>query len=166
MPDPQKILATIRRATTLFRATPGRRGSVVHLDERAGDVLVVGDLHGHIHTFAAGLKLAALEKKGAMLESLLREAIAARGLDGRLTIARLGSLLTLFFAGGPIPNFTSAKRSDTKRYAAFFHGMRERGVFLPPAQYEAWFVSTAHDDDAIRRTARAAGESLSVAFAN
>ena len=156
-------------------AQPGRDEQLDKMAP-AGPVYQAGTLSGNPLATSAGLAMlgeierrspyAALEKKGAMLESLLREAIAARGLDGRLTIARLGSLLTLFFAGGPIPNFTSAKRSDTKRYAAFFHGMRERGVFLPPAQYEAWFVSTAHDDDAIRRTARAAVESLSVAFAN
>ncbi|MBX6314731.1 MAG: serine/threonine protein phosphatase [Isosphaeraceae bacterium] len=61
MPDPQKILATIQRATDLFRRTPGRSGAVVSLDS-AADVLVVGDLHGHIHTFAQVLKLAALDK--------------------------------------------------------------------------------------------------------
>ena len=140
----------------------------------AGPVYQAGTLSGNPLATSAGLAMlgeierrppyASLEKKGALLESLLREAIASRGLDDRLTTVRLGSLLTLFFTGGPITDFASAKRSDTKRYAAFFHGMRERGVFLPPAQYEAWFLSTAHEEDAIRRTARAAGESLAKAF--
>ena len=141
----------------------------------AGPVYQAGTLSGNPLATSAGLAMlgeierrppyAELEKKGARLESLLREAVASIGAGDRLTIARLGSLLTLFFAGGPIADFTAAKRSDTKRYATFFHGMRERGVFLPPAQFEAWFVSTAHDETAIRRTARAAGESLSKAFA-
>jgi len=61
-------------------------------------------------------------------------------------------------------DFASVKRSDTKRYARFFHAMRERGVWLPPAQFEAWFLSTAHTDGDLRRTARAAGESLAEAF--
>lgn len=61
MPDPQKLLSIVRRATTLFRATPGRVGSIVGLD-LAADVLVVGDLHGHLHTFKAALALAALDK--------------------------------------------------------------------------------------------------------
>ena len=140
----------------------------------AGPVYQAGTLSGNPLATSAGLAMLAeierrppyadLEAKGARLESLLREALVSRGLDGRLTISRLGSLLTLFFAKGPIGDFGAAKRSDTKRYAAFFHGMRERGVFLPPAQFEAWFVSTAHDEGAIRRTARAAGESLSKAF--
>lgn len=60
MPDPQKILNTVRHATELFHTTPGRRGGVVYLDGSAADVMVVGDLHGHIHTFASALKLAAL----------------------------------------------------------------------------------------------------------
>ncbi len=59
MPDPQKILATVRRATGLFRNTAGRTGSLLHLDS-AEDVLVVGDLHGHLHTFAAAMKMADL----------------------------------------------------------------------------------------------------------
>lgn len=60
MPDPQKVLATLQRAENLFRNTPGRRGSVVHLDN-AEEVMVVGDLHGHIGTFSQVLKLAKLE---------------------------------------------------------------------------------------------------------
>lgn len=60
MPDPQKLLPLIRKAATLFRATPGRVGSVVHLDS-AEDVLVVGDLHGHVHVCAQAIKLAALD---------------------------------------------------------------------------------------------------------
>jgi hypothetical protein len=63
MPDPRKILATIRRASGLMRSTPGRIGSMVRLDERAEDVLVAGDLHGHVHVFASLLKLAALDSR-------------------------------------------------------------------------------------------------------
>jgi glutamate-1-semialdehyde 2,1-aminomutase len=108
---------------------------------------------------------AALEKKGALLASLLSAEIDRRGLAGRVCLTRAGSLLTLFFAAGPMRNFADVKRSDVKRYAAFFHAMRERGVFLPPAQFEAWFLSTVHTDAEIRRAARAAGESLALAFA-
>ncbi|MDB5348995.1 MAG: hypothetical protein JWN86_242 [Planctomycetota bacterium] len=62
MPDPQKILATIRRATDLSRATPGRVGAVVHLGGEVEDVVVMGDLHGHIHNFAGLMTVAALGK--------------------------------------------------------------------------------------------------------
>jgi len=78
---------------------------------------------------------------------------------------RIGSLSTLFFAGGPLTDFASVTRCDTAAYARFFHAMRRRGVFLPPAQFEAWFVSTAHSDQDLRRTARSVGESLAEAFA-
>jgi len=106
-----------------------------------------------------------LEERGALLESLLSAEIERRGYAGKVTLTRLGSLLTLFFTAGPISDFAGAKRSDTRRYAAFFHAMRERGVFLPPAQFEAWFLSTAHGDADLRRTARMAGESLAATFA-
>ena len=141
----------------------------------AGPVYQAGTLSGNPLAMEAGLAMlseiarrppyAALEKKGARLEALLTERIASLGLADRVTLVRKGSLLTLFFAGGPLDDFASVKRADTKRYASFFHAMRERGVFLPPAQFEAWFVSTAHEDADLRRAARAAGESLAIAFA-
>jgi glutamate-1-semialdehyde 2,1-aminomutase len=63
-----------------------------------------------------------------------------------------------------VTDFASAKRSDTARYATFFHAMLGRGVFLPPAQFEAWFVSTAHSDSDIARTVRAVRASLAEAL--
>lgn len=140
----------------------------------SGPVYQAGTLSGNPLATSAGLAMLAeierrppyaeLEKVGAVLESLLVEAIIARGLADRLTVARVGSLLTLFFARGPLLDFASIRHCDTKRYAAFFHAMRERGVFLPPAQFEAWFLSAAHDADAIRKAAKAAEAALDVAF--
>jgi glutamate-1-semialdehyde 2,1-aminomutase len=155
----------------------GAYGGARGLMERmapAGPVYQAGTLSGNPLAMSAGLAMLAeiehrppyreLEARGALLESLLRAEIERRGLTDRLCLTRLGSLLTLFFGPGPMADFASAKRADTKRYAAFFHAMRERGIFLPPAQFEAWFLSTAHDEAEIRRTTRAAGESLGVAF--
>jgi glutamate-1-semialdehyde 2,1-aminomutase len=140
----------------------------------SGPVYQAGTLSGNPLAVSAGLAMldeirrrppyAGLEEKAALLESLLRSEIDARGLSGKLCVTRLGSLLTLFFTPGPAVDFASVRGADTKRYAAFFHAMRERGVFLPPAQFEAWFVSAAHGEPEIRRTARAAGESLGLAF--
>ena len=153
----------------------GGRRDLMEQMAPVGPVYQAGTLSGNPLAMSAGIAMldeiarrppyAALEKKGALLEGLLRGEIGRRGLADRLHLARLGSLLTLFFTGGPVRSFAEAKRSDTRRYAIFFHAMRERGVFLPPAQYEAWFVSTAHSDADLRRAARLAGESLEAAFA-
>ncbi len=62
MPDPQKILVTVRLAAELFRKTPGRSGSIIALDESADDVIVLGDLHGHVHVLAQLIKIAALDR--------------------------------------------------------------------------------------------------------
>ncbi|HEV2065130.1 MAG TPA: glutamate-1-semialdehyde 2,1-aminomutase [Thermoanaerobaculia bacterium] len=140
----------------------------------SGPIYQAGTLSGNPLAMAAGIAMlqeianrppyALLERKASLLESLLSGEIGRLGLAPRLNLVREGSLLTLFFGPGPMTDFASVKRSNTKRYAAFFHAMRERGVFLPPAQFEAWFVSTAHTEADLKRTARAAGESLATAF--
>ena len=101
-----------------------------------------------------------IERKGALLEKRVRTAIDASGWSDRVSYVRLGSLSTLFFAAGDLTDFTAVKRSDTATYAKFFHAMLRRGVFLPPAQFEAWFVSTAHEENDLKRTARAVEASL------
>lgn len=105
-----------------------------------------------------------LERKAALFESAIGEEIQRSDLAGCVTFQRAGSLATLFSAPGPIVDFTSARRCDTARFSPFFHAMLERGAFLPPAQFEAWFLSKAHTDADLRRTARAIGESLIAAF--
>jgi glutamate-1-semialdehyde 2,1-aminomutase len=69
-------------------------------------------------------------------------------------------MLTLFFTAGPVTDYTTAKTSDTARFAAFFRAMRDRGVFLPPSQFEAMFVSLAHTEDDIDLVVAAAKEAL------
>ncbi|MGE5717440.1 MAG: glutamate-1-semialdehyde 2,1-aminomutase [Acidobacteriota bacterium] len=152
----------------------GGRRDLMEKVAPSGPVYQAGTLSGNPLAMAAGIAMlqqihrrppyADLERKGALLESLLLERIDNLGLGDRLCLARKGSLLTLFFAAGPMIDFASVKRSDTKRYGVFFHAMRERGIFLPPAQFEAWFLSTAHTEADLKRTARAAGESLALAF--
>jgi glutamate-1-semialdehyde 2,1-aminomutase len=141
----------------------------------SGDVYQAGTLSGNPLAMAAGIAMLReigrhppydeLERKGAQLESAVLEAIRAVGAEGSVRYQRVASLSTLFFTAGPVTDFTSAKRSDASRYARFFHAMRERGVFLPPAQFEAWFLSTAHTEADLRRTARTVRESLAAAFA-
>jgi glutamate-1-semialdehyde 2,1-aminomutase len=69
-------------------------------------------------------------------------------------------MLTVFFCAGPVTDYESAKRADTARFGTFFRNMRERGVFLPPSQFEAMFVSLAHTDEDIDQIVTAARASL------
>ena len=148
----------------------GGRRDLLEKVAPSGGVYQAGTLSGNPLAMAAGIAMlkeinrrppyAELERKGALLEAGIREAIRSSGAERSVAYQRAGSLSTLFFAPGPIHDFAAARRSDTARYATFFHALRERRIFLPPAQFEAWFVSTAHTDADLRRTARAVGESL------
>jgi glutamate-1-semialdehyde 2,1-aminomutase len=142
----------------------------------SGPVYQAGTLSGNPLAMEAGLAMlseiarrppyAALESLGAELEGTVRAAVASAGVGDRVCFQRVGSLSTLFFAPGDLADFAAVQRSDTRRYAAFFHAMLERGIFLPPAPFEAWFLSTAHTEADVRRTGRMAAESLAVAFSD
>jgi glutamate-1-semialdehyde 2,1-aminomutase len=84
--------------------------------------------------------------------------VAEGGAKAR--VQRVGSMLSLFFTDGPVRDYTSARQSDTAAYGRFFHGMLERGVYLPPSPFEAWFVSLAHSADDVARTVEAARQVL------
>jgi len=72
----------------------------------------------------------------------------------------VGSMLTVFFQAGPVVDYATASASDTKRYAAFFHAMLAQGVYLPPSQFEAMFVSAAHREQDIALICHAAGSAF------
>jgi glutamate-1-semialdehyde 2,1-aminomutase len=134
----------------------GGRADLLDLVAPAGPVYQAGTLSGHPLVMAAGeatLKeltpavYAGLEARSARLaEGLRRPGVA---------VARVGSLLTLFFRAAPPCDFAQAKESDQAAFARFFGTLRSGGVLLPPSQFEAWFVSAAHDDEAIARTLEA-----------
>jgi glutamate-1-semialdehyde 2,1-aminomutase len=84
----------------------------------------------------------------------LRSAAEDAGIDAAFT--RVGSMSCMFFTGESVVDYTSAKSSDTERYAAYFRGMLERGTYLAPSQFEATFVSTAHSEEQIDETVEAA----------
>jgi glutamate-1-semialdehyde 2,1-aminomutase len=119
-----------------------------------GGVYQAGTLSGNPLAMAAGLKTLEilrrpgtydrLEELGARLERGLVGAAARAGVPA--CVNRVGSMLTLFFREGPVRTYDEAKLSDTKRFAAFFRGMRDGGVFLPPSQFEAMFLSLAHGE--------------------
>jgi glutamate-1-semialdehyde 2,1-aminomutase len=95
-----------------------------------------------------------LARRGAALAAGLAD--AARDAAVPLQVNAFGSLLTPFFTSAPVRDYQSALASDTKAYAAFFHGMLRQGIYPPPSQFEAWFLSAAHTDAHIRKTIAAA----------
>jgi len=119
-----------------------------------GAVYQAGTLSGNPLAVAAGLATIRalaepgvyerLERLGRQLERGMAEAATSAGIP--LTVNRVGSMLTAFFTEEPVTDYASAKRADTKRYASFFHGMLEHGVFLAASQFEAVFVSLAHTE--------------------
>ncbi len=132
-----------------------------------GGVYQAGTLSGNPLAVAAGLAAlralaspgvyARLEESGARLEAGLVNGAKTAGLP--LTVNRVGSMLTAFFADAPVTDYASAKRSDTARYGRFFHAMLDGGVFLAASQFEAAFVGLAHRDsdlDEAERIARQA----------
>jgi glutamate-1-semialdehyde 2,1-aminomutase len=133
-----------------------------------GPVYQAGTLSGNPLAMAAGrATLDALQEKGVYerLEALgarLEQGLvrAARQAGVTLAVNRAGSLLTPFFCEGPVTDYESAKRSDTARFARFFHAMLDRGFYLPPAQFEALFLSLAHTEADVDRTVAAAGEAF------
>lgn len=149
----------------------GAYGGPSSLMERmapSGPVYQAGTLSGNPVAMAAGLAVllrldgavyGQLERMSAKLASGLLE--SAKRHDLSVQVQRAGSMLTLFFCREPVRNFSEAKAADHDRFAAFFRGMLEEGVMLPPSGYEAWFVSTAHGDGVIEQTLVAADRSFS-----
>jgi glutamate-1-semialdehyde 2,1-aminomutase len=130
------------------------------MDELApsGPVYQAGTLSGNPLATAAGIAtLDALDHSvydavdwvGKRLEE---------GLAGHGRVQRVGGMLTLFMRDEPVRSFADASSSDTERYGALFRHMLERGVYLPPSQFESWFVSLAHGDAEVDRTLEAARE--------
>jgi glutamate-1-semialdehyde 2,1-aminomutase len=133
-----------------------------------GPVYQAGTLSGNPLAMSAGIASLDLLAAPGFYESL--DARAKRLGDGIVaalaetgvpaTAVRTGSLLTLFFSRESVNDYAAAKKCDTQRFAEFFRGMLDRGVFLAPSQFEALFVSAAHSDADIDRTLSACRETL------
>ena len=129
-----------------------------------GPVYQAGTLSGNPLAVTAGIETLKLlkkpgvyrqlEERGRLLSEGLLE--AARELGVGVTLNRVGSMMTLFFTPGPVTDYASAKKSDTLAFARFFRTMLEEGIYLPPSQFEAAFLSTAHTSADIAKTVRAA----------
>jgi len=146
----------------------GGRADLMDRVAPSGPVYQAGTLSGNPLAMRAGIEtldlLAAhgtyprLERISERLEKGLASAASAAGIPA--VVNRVGSMMTAFFTTGPVVDHQTAMRSDTRRYARFFHGMLDRGVYLAPSQFEAAFVSTEHDEALVDRTIAAARETL------
>ncbi len=146
----------------------GGRREIMEQMAPLGPVYQAGTLSGNPLAMTAGITTLRLlqdqdvyrrlEANALRLEEGLRRAAAEAKVAAQIN--RVGSLLTLFFSEGPVTDYASAKRSDSERFAAFFRGMLECGIFLPPSQFEALFVSLAHGEDEIDATVAAAQDCL------
>ncbi len=146
----------------------GRRDIMDHVLP-VGKVFQAGTLSGNPVATAAGIATLKVLHDNPPYERL--ESVSARLADGLVdaaasagvvhSIGRVGSMMTLFFHEGPVTNWTAAEQCDVKRFADYFWGLIHRGVYMPCSQYEALFVSAAHDEEDIDHTIAAAREVLS-----
>lgn len=146
----------------------GGRMDIMQLMAPTGPVYQAGTLSGNPVAMTAGLEtLKALKEPGVYerLEALasqlatgIREANKSAGVP--IFQSRVGSMLGLFFTDAKVFDFTSAKTADAEKYGRFFHKMLQRGYYIAPSQFEALFVSTAHDENLIAKTVSAISEAL------
>ncbi|MCS6867846.1 glutamate-1-semialdehyde 2,1-aminomutase [Thermus sp.] len=134
-----------------------------------GPVYQAGTLSGNPLAMAAGLATleilernpgyyAYLEGLGAALEAGLRQVLSRKGIPH--AVNRVGSMLTVFFAEGPVVTFQDAKRTDLGLFRRFFHGLLDRGVYWPPSNFEAAFLSVAHREEDVAKTLEALDQAL------
>ncbi|MEP0823763.1 MAG: glutamate-1-semialdehyde 2,1-aminomutase [Ignavibacterium sp.] len=142
----------------------GGRRDIMKLVAPEGPMYQAGTLSGNPIAMAAGLEMLKMvgsgrsaykkmEKMGKILEDEMRSHL--RSIGKSFTLNRVGSMFTLFFTGAEVVDYSSAKTSDTKAFASYHRAMLEQGVYLPPSQFEAAFLSTAHTEREIEKTVRA-----------
>ena len=149
-------------------AAYGGRRDIMEQVAPLGPVYQAGTLSGNPLAMAAGIVTLEqlrpevvyqrLEITAVYLEDTLRRAAQAAEVPVRLN--RAGSIMTLFFTNEDVTDYATALKADRDRYAAYFRGMLNRGVFLAPSQFEAMFVSTTHGDDEVVATGEAAEATL------
>lgn len=145
----------------------GGREDIMEMIAPLGPVYQAGTLSGNPLAMAAGLATLRELKRNPAIYTQLEQRTAAL-VDGVLDVAkkrgvplsanRVGSMFTWFFQPGPVFDWDTAAKSDTRAFAEFHRGMLERGIYLPPSQFEAVFTSAAHSEEDIERTIEAAGQ--------
>jgi glutamate-1-semialdehyde 2,1-aminomutase len=146
----------------------GGRADIMRFVAPIGPVYQAGTLSGNPLAVAAGLAMLRYLKAHPEVYGELeaKSAALAGCAPAGVTMNRVGSMLTWFFTDQPVTDWDSAKRADTARFAAFHRRMLEQGIYLPPSQFEAAFVSTAHSDEDIRQTQEAVRSALETAVAH
>ncbi len=141
----------------------GGRADLMSLVAPSGPVYQAGTLSGNPVAMTAGLwalkrltprLYADLARRGALLAAGLAD--AARESQVPLQVNAFGSLVTPFFTDAPVRDYDSALRANAEAYGTFFRGMIARGIYPPPSQFEAWFLSAAHTDRDVAKTIKAA----------
>ncbi|MBI4187459.1 MAG: glutamate-1-semialdehyde 2,1-aminomutase [Chloroflexi bacterium] len=146
----------------------GGRREIMEMIAPAGPVYQAGTLSGNPLAMTAGIETLKvlgqpgayqqLEDRAAALEKGIAEAVARAGVPAQ--ISRAGSLLTVFFTAGPVVDYESAKQADTAMFTRFFQRLLSGGIYWPPSQFEAAFVSLAHSDEDIELTVKASQTAL------
>jgi len=146
----------------------GGKARLMEMVAPAGPVYQAGTLSGNPLAVAAGLKTLEIlrrpgiyERLNSLAEKLTTGMMAEAARQGvALTVNRVGSMFTVFLTPGPVTDYVTAKQADTAAYGLFFRSLLEAGVYFPPSQFEAAFLSTAHSEGDVATTIQAA----SVAF--
>jgi glutamate-1-semialdehyde 2,1-aminomutase len=144
----------------------GGRADLMDRIAPAGPVYQAGTLSGNPLAVSAGLAaLTELERTNPYGELAAITARLQSGLEAALgdrpgCVQRVGSMLTLFFGVDAVRDYAEATRADTARFGRFFRALLDQGVWIPPSQFEAWFVSVAHDTADIERTIDAVAKAL------
>lgn len=147
----------------------GGRGEIMKMIAPSGPVYQAGTLSGNPLAMTAGLETLKiieetpdfypqLEEKSAYLENGMKDLLKKANLD--YTINRVGSMFTLFFTDADVIDFDTAKLSDTAKFTKYFNSMLENGIYLPPSQFEACFLSIAHSQNDLDTTLKAFEKSL------
>jgi glutamate-1-semialdehyde 2,1-aminomutase len=147
-------------------AAYGGRRDIMSYVAPSGPIYQAGTLSGNPLAVSAGLAaIRHLQTRPEIYDQLDRSTGAlAECAPGKISVNRVGSMMTWFFTDQRVTDSESAKTSNIKCFGKFFHAMLERGIYLPPSQYEALFVSAAHTDTDIARTINAARESFAIAL--
>lgn len=138
-----------------------------------GPVYQAGTLSGNPLAMSAGYALLSaldqnpgyydeLEQKGSRLGREFKQVFTEKGIP--VAINRVGSMISVFFTNQEVVNFESANSTNKEQFKAFFNGMLERGIYLPPSPFETWFLSTSFDNSMIDRTIDAAAQTLKEKF--